>query len=121
MKGFDTFDTTNSVYGQYYKKEEDPITNIPKYTKPDDEEKFYQKTLEMRENYFDRYAHLYKDPKNHPHDNPIDARAFKEENQGANKEVPLQRPQVMSHEMPEKEPPAETITQTFRRNYEEKN
>ena len=119
MKGFETFDTTNSVYGQYYRREQDPVTNIPKYKIPDDEEKFYKKTLEMRKNYFDRYAHLYKDPNNHFHDNPIDSRAFREED--TQKDEPLQRPHIISHEMKEKGQSDEPITQTYHRNFESEN
>ena len=50
MKGFDTFDTTNELYGKYYKREEDPVTNTLKFTKPDDEEKFYKNYDEYSKN-----------------------------------------------------------------------
>ena len=110
MKGFDTFDTTNELYGKYYKREEDPVTNTLKFTKPDDEEKFYKKTLEMRENYFDRYAHLKKDPKNHPQDSPKGIEVPKD--------TQLQRQPAQTGEMPEKDSPDDNVTQTFRRNFE---
>ena len=95
MKGFNTFDTTNKIYGEYYTRKQDPITNIPVFQIPEDEEQFYQKTLEMRKNYFDRYAHLYKDNKS-CQDNKIDSKPFKEEFE------PLQKPYVLSHETPER-------------------
>ena len=66
MKGFGTFDTTNTLYGSFYSRQQDPIKNIPKYTIPDPnmEQQFYKRTLEMQKGYFNRYAHLYKDPTN---------------------------------------------------------
>ena len=69
----------------------------------------------MRQNYFDRYAHLYKDPNSHSHDNKIDSKVFKEEKSYVNtKDEVLQRPHVMSHELPEKE-----ISQSFPKYYKE--
>ena len=107
MQGFETFDTTNKVYGKYYKREQDPITNIPVYKIPDnEEEKFYRKTLEMRENYFDRYAHLNKNIDYHSYGNKFDSKSFKKEDlEGLEKKEELQKPHVMSYEFPEKEIP----------------
>ena len=118
MKGFGLFDTTNSLYGSFYKREQDPVTNVPKYTKPDDEEQFRNKTLEMRKNYFDRYAHLYK-CQNQVNNNPIDEKVFKETAE-TQQEVPMTRPHIRSREMPEKDVGQgdETIAQTFHRNFE---
>ena len=79
MKGFGTFDTTNTLYGSFYSRQQDPVTNIPKFSKPDMEEQYYFKTLEMQKGYFNRYAHLYEDPTGKPIYNPIDSKAFKEE------------------------------------------
>ena len=31
MKGFGTFDTTNSLYGNFYSRKQDPITNVPRF------------------------------------------------------------------------------------------
>ena len=108
MKGFETFDTTNKIYGGYYKREQDPITNIPIFKIPEDEENFYRKTLEMRQNYFDRYAHLKKDPKNHPQDSP--------KGNDAPKNAQLQgQPAQTGHE---KDSLEDNVTQTFRRNFE---
>ena len=56
MKGFGTFDTTNSLYGNFYSRKQDPITNVPRYSKPNMEEEFYNRTLEMQKGYFNRYA-----------------------------------------------------------------
>ena len=89
MKGFGTFDTTNTLYGSFYSREQDPITNIPKYKKPNMEEEFYERTIEMQKGYFNRYAHLYKDPTGKPIYNPIDGKAFKEEDA----QRPLAEPQ----------------------------
>ena len=130
MKGFGTFDTTNTLYGSFYSRQQDPVTNIPKYSKPDMEEQYYFKTLEMQKGYFNRYAHLYEDPTGKPIYNPIDSKAFKEEdakkycqnenvpeqgeliNQEEN--IPIQRPQVISREVVEEEP----VMKTFHRNFE---
>ena len=93
MKGFGTFDTTNTLYGSFYSRQQDPITNIPKYSKPDMEEQYYNRTLEMQKGYFNRYAHLYPDPTGKPIYNPIDAKAFKEEDAHSplqNENVPQQ-------------------------------
>ena len=116
MKGFGPFDTTNSLYGSFYQREQDPVTNIPKFSKPDDEEQFYNKTLEMRKNYFDRYAHLYKG-QNQSNNNAIDAEEVKiTQNEP---EVPLTRPHIRSCEMPEKDAGGdEQVTQTYHRNFE---
>ena len=137
MKGFGTFDTTNTLYGSFYSRQQDPITNIPKFSKPDMEEQYYNQTLEMQKGYFNRYAHLYPDPTGKPIDNPIDARAFKEEDvprpvpdiqaetlqqpelqQEQCENVPIQKPHVFAHEMPEKESAEEPVMKTFHRNYE---
>ncbi len=140
MKGFGTFDTTNTLYGSFYSRQQDPITNIPKYSKPNMEEEYYFRTVEMRKGYFNRYAHLYPDPTGKPIYNPIDAKAFKEEdaqtqmipqneniqqenvvnqeyNEGEN--TLIQRPHVFAHEMPEKEMAEEPVMKTFHRNFEE--
>ena len=115
MKGFETFDTTNKIYGGYYKREQDPITSIPIFKIPEDEENFYRKTLEMRQNYFDRYAHLYENPNVRSSDNKIDLKVFKEEEPYRNiKDEVLKKPHVMSHELPEKE-----ISQSFPKYYKE--
>ena len=130
MKGFGTFDTTNTLYGSFYSRQQDPITNIPKYSKPNMEEQFYERTLEMQKGYFNRYAHLYKDPTGKPIYNPIDGKAFKEEDaqkplaqppspQGQEEEnAPLQKPHVFSREMSEKETSDEPVMRTYHRNYE---
>ena len=137
MKGFGTFDTTNTLYGSFYSRQQDPVTNIPKYSKPNMEEEYYGQTLEMRKGYFNRYAHLYPDPTGKPIYNPIDARAFKEEDvprpvpdikaetlqqpelqQEQCENVPIQKPHVFAHEMPEKESAEEPVMKTFHRNYE---
>ena len=130
MKGFGTFDTTNTLYGSFYSRQQDPVTNIPKYSKPNMEEQFYERTIEMQKGYFNRYAHLYKDPTGKPIYNPIDGKAFKEEDaqkplsqtlpqqeqEGEN--LPMQRPHVFSHELEEKEVADEPVMRTFHRNYE---
>ena len=130
MKGFGTFDTTNTLYGSFYSRQQDPITNIPKYSKPNMEEEFYDRTIEMQKGYFNRYAHLYKDPTGKPIYNPIDGKAFKEEDaqrpltqtipqqEQEEENLPIQRPHVFSHEMPEKEASDEPVMRTFHRNYE---
>ena len=130
MKGFGTFDTTNTLYGSFYSRQQDPITNIPKYSKPNMEEQFYERTLEMQKGYFNRYAHLYKDPTGKPIYNPIDGKAFKEEDaqrplaqppspqEQEEENVPIQRPHVFSREMPEKEANDEPVMRTYHRNYE---
>ena len=92
------------------------------------EEQFYERTLEMQKGYFNRYAHLYKDPTGKPIYNPIDGKAFKEEDaqrpldrpQPEQKEenAPIQRPHVFSREMPEREISDEPVMQTFHRNFE---
>ena len=127
MKGFGTFDTTNTLYGSFYSRQQDPITNIPKYSKPDMEEQYYNQTLEMRKGYFNRYAHLYPDPTGKPIDNPIDSKAFKEEDvhiperemppMEQEENAPMQRPHVFAHEMPEKAE-EEPVMKTFHRNFE---
>ena len=132
MKGFGTFDTTNTLYGSFYSRQQDPITNIPKYSKPDMEEQYYYKTLEMQKAYFNRYAHLYQDPTGKPIYNPIDSKAFKEEGQIPQNEnipqekeiiqeeenAPIQRPHVFSHEFKENEKGEESVVETFHRNFE---
>ena len=134
MKGFGTFDTTNTLYGSFYSRQQDPITNIPKYSKPDKEEQFYYTTLEMQKGYFNRYAHLYPDPTGKPIYNPIDSKAFKEEDvhmplqneqipqQGElNQEqenAPIQRPHVFAREGNENQNGEEPVMKTFHRNYE---
>ena len=77
MKDFGTFDTTNTLYGSFYSRQQDPITNIPKYSKPNMEEEYYNQTVEMRKGYFNRYAHLYPDPTGKPIYNPIDSKLSK--------------------------------------------
>ena len=130
MKGFGTFDTTNTLYGSFYSRQQDPITNIPKYSKPNMEEEFFDRTIEMQKGYFNRYAHLYKDPTGKPIYNSIDGKAFKEvdaqmplvqsqqvlEQEPEN--IPIQRPHVLSREVPEKEGTDEPVMRTFHRNYE---
>ena len=130
MKGFGTFDTTNTLYGSFYSRQQDPITNIPKYSKPNMEEEFYERTIEMQKGYFNRYAHLYKDPTGKPIYNPIDGKAFKEEDaqrplvqsqqvlEQEPENIPIQRPHVLSREVPEKEGTDEPVMRTFHRNYE---
>ena len=130
MKGFGTFDTTNTLYGSFYSRQQDPITNIPKYSKPNMEEEFYDRTIEMQKGYFNRYAHLYKDPTGKPIYNPMDGKAFKEEDaqrpltqtipqqEQEEENLPIQRPHVFSHEMPEKEASDEPVMRTFHRNFE---
>ena len=126
MKGFGTFDTTNTLYGSFYSRQQDPVTNIPKFSKPNKEEEYYAQTLEMRKGYFNRYAHLYPDPTGKPIYNPIDARAFKEEDaerpqmvpQPQEENAPIERPHVFANEMPEKEMGEEPVMKTFHRNYE---
>ena len=128
MKCFGIFDTTNTLYGSFYSRSQDPITNIPKYSKPNMEEEYYYKTVEMSKDYFNRYAHLYPDPTGKPIYNPIDAKAFKEENanliqknqeNNENDNTLIQRPHVFGHEMPEKEGGDEPVMKTFHRNFEE--
>ena len=130
MKGFGTFDTTNTLYGSFYSRQQDPITNIPKYSKPNMEEEFFDRTIEMQKGYFNRYAHLYKDPTGKPIYNPIDGKAFKEEDaprplaqsqtvlDQEPENIPIQRPQVFSREISEKEVADEPVMRTFHRNYE---
>ena len=132
MKGFGTFDTTNTLYGSFYSREQDPVTNIPKYSKPNMEEQFYERTIEMQKGYFNRYAHLYKDPTGKPIYNPIDGKAFKEEDaqrplvgqqqpmQGGEEQVNTlnQRTSGLSSESPEKEASDEPVMRTFHRNFE---
>ena len=134
MKGFGTFDTTNTLYGSFYSRQQDPITNVPKYSKPNMEEQFYERTIEMQKGYFNRYAHLYKDPTGKPIYNPIDGKAFKEEDaqrplaetlpqpeqeqEQGQENMPIQRPHVFSREMPEKEGSDEPVMRTFHRNFE---
>ena len=130
MKGFGTFDTTNTLYGSFYSRQQDPITNIPKYSKPNMEEEFFDRTIEMQKGYFNRYAHLYKDPTGKPIYNPIDGKAFKEEDaqrplpqaqpalEQEPENIPIQRPHVFSREMPEKEGTDEPVMRTFHRNFE---
>ena len=121
MKGFGTFDTTNTLYGSFYSRQQDPITNIPKFSKPDMEEQYYNQTLEMQKGYFNRYAHLYPDPTGKPIYNPIDSKAFKEEDaQGAvipNEMIPQQHVENVQIQN-EKEIGEEPVMKTFHRNYE---
>ena len=88
------------------------------------EEEYYAQTLEMRKGYFNRYAHLYPDTIGKPIDNPIDSKAFKEEDQRPEnvpqvqeENVPIQQPHTFTHEMPEKNE-EEPVMKTFHRNYE---
>ena len=132
MKGFGTFDTTNTLYGSFYSREQDPVTNIPKYSKPNMEEQFYERTIEMQKGYFNRYAHLYKDPTGKPIYNPIDGKAFKEEDAQrplVDQQQPMQegeeqvntlnqRTSGLSSESPEKEMTDEPVMRTFHRNFE---
>ena len=133
MKGFGTFDTTNTLYGSFYSRQQDPISNIPKYSKPDMEEQYYFRTLEMQKGYFNRYAHLYPDPTGKPIHNPVDDKAFKEEDAQKplqNENIPqqeelnkeentlIQKPHVFSREKEEKEMDEEPVMKTFHRNYE---
>ena len=134
MKGFGIFDTTNALYGSFYSRHQDPVKDIPIYSKPNMEEEFYKRTLEMQKGYFNRYAHLYKDPTGKPIYNPIDGKAFKEEDaqrplpqtqpqfaqeqQQPEENLPVQRPHVFSREMEEKQSSDEPVTTTFRRNFE---
>ena len=131
MKGFGTFDTTNTLYGSFYSRQQDPITNIPKYSKPNMEEEYYNQTLEMQKGYFNRYAHLYQDPTGKPIYNPIDSKAFKEEDaqrpveenipqqqEIQEEDVPIQKPHVFAREMPEKESKEIPVMNTLHRNYE---
>ena len=126
MKGFGTFDTTNTLYGSFYSRQQDPITNIPKYSKPNMEEEFYNQTIEMQKGYFNRYAHLYPDPTGKPIYNPIDSKAFKEESapipenapQAQEENAPIEKQQVFTNEMSEKEIGEEPVMKTFHRNYE---
>ena len=134
MKGFGIFDTTNTLYGSFYKRQQDPVTNIPKYSKPNMEEEFFEHTIEMQKGYFNRYAHLYKDPRGKLINNPIDGKSFKEEDsqrplaesqqaiQGGDEQekCPKQRPQFSSLDMPEKEASEEPVIRTFHRNFETK-
>ena len=134
MKGFGTFDTTNTLYGSFYSRQQDPVTNIPIYSKPNMEEEFYNRTLEMQKGYFNRYAHLYKDPTGKPIYNPMDAKAFKEEDAPRPLQQPqqpqfvqepqpeeintIQRPHVYSNEMEERPVSDEPVMTTFRRNFQ---
>ena len=130
MKGFGQFDTTNTLYGNFYSRKQDPITNIPIYSKPNMEEEYYLRTLDMQKSYFNRYLHLYKDPTGKSIYNPIDGKAFKTEDAPipqAEQEHPeqpsnintIQRPQAFSHEMvEEKEIQNEPLRKTYQRNYE---
>ena len=104
MKGFGLFDTTNSLYGSYYGKTQNPIDNNPVFHKPDMEEQFYYRTEEMKKEHFNRYFHLYKDPSKHSCYNPQDGKAFKEEDEKAafaraTEQMPLTRPRVYGREM----------------------
>ena len=132
MEGFGIVDTTNTLYGSFYSRQQDSVTNIQKYSKPNMEEEFFNHTIEMQKGYFNRYAHLYKDPTGKPIYNPKDNKAFKEEDtqgplakaqqqmkRGEEKEsTPIQRPCVLSCEMPEKEASDEPVMRTFHRNFE---
>ena len=135
MKGFGIFDTTNTLYGSFYSREQDPVTNIPKYSKPNMEEEFYNRTIEMQKGYFNRYAHLYEDPTGKPIYNPIDAKAFKEEDahrpipevkppqeqisqQYEPEDIPMQKPKIVSHEFEGKKVDDEPVMKTFHRNFE---
>ena len=97
------------------------------------EEQYYFKTLEMQKGYFNRYAHLYEDPTGKPIYNPIDSKAFKEEdaqqyipkenvpqqeeiiNEGEN--TIMQKPPAISREGIEKVE-EEPVMKTFHRNFE---
>ena len=127
MKGFGTFDTTNTLYGIFYTRQQDPITNIPKYSKPNMEEEFYERTLVMQQGYFNRYTHLYKDPTGKPIYNPIDGKAFKEEdankplqqtNQELVNEGTLEKAQPLFQGVPDDKNLDEPVMRTFHRNYE---
>ena len=114
MKGFGTFDTTNTLYGSFYSRQQDPITNIPKFSKPNMEEEYYYQTLEMQKGYFNRYAHLYEDPTGKPIYNPIDSKAFKEEDA----HIPNEMISQQQEQINEKEIVEEPVMKTFHRNYE---
>ena len=128
MKGFGIFDTTNTLYGSFYSRQQDPITNIPKYSKPNMEEEFYERTIEMQKGYFNRYEHLYKDPTGKPIYNPIDGKAFKEEDvkketqppcqEQENQNAPAQNPENVPQEMAGQECVEEPVVRTFHRNFE---
>ena len=109
MKGFGTFDTTNTLYGSFYSRQQDPITNIPKYSKPDMEEQYYNRTLEMQKGYFNRYAHLPLQNENVPQQGE-----FNQEQENS----PIQRPHVFAREENQKEIGEEPVMKTFHRNYE---
>ena len=59
MKGFDTFSTTNSLYGIYYTNAQHPKTTYTQeYTRKDMPPNFYKATLGMQPNFYDRYGHF---------------------------------------------------------------
>lgn len=127
MKGFGPFDTTNTLYGNFYSRKQDPITNIPIYSKPNMEEEYYARTLVMQKSYFNRYSHLYKDPTGKPIYNPIDGKAFKEEdaqipppqNEQVEPQVEMNTIQQPLAEIgEEKEIKNEPIRKTYHRNFE---
>ena len=121
MKGFGTFDTTNTLYGSFYSRQQDPVTNIPKYSKPNMEEEFYDRTIEMQKGYFNRYAHLYKDPTGKPIYNPLDGKAFKEEDAPrplAEPQQPIQGNEGQANTPIQREASDEPVMKTFHRNFE---
>ena len=59
MKGLDPFSTTNSLYGNFYGKYAYPMTSYtPDFLHSEMERAFYDKTKQMQQTYFDRYASL---------------------------------------------------------------
>lgn len=138
MKNFGTFDTTNTLYGSFYRRRQDPITDIPKFSKPNMEEEFYKTTTNMGMTYFNRYKHLYKDPTGKAIYNPMDSKAFQESNNHQRKqleinnnyEMPIRKPKAFAREFPERpvqmcqtQPCVEDapILRTFHRTYEAQN
>ena len=59
MKGLDPYATTNSLYGNFYGKYAYPMTSYtPDFLHSEMERSFYDKTKQMQQTYFDRYASL---------------------------------------------------------------